>query len=134
MVEEKGLPEAVADQIGEYVKLHGGKELLEQLAGDSKLMAVQDAQLGIGDMRLLLQYCEMFGVLDKVSGLTWEYPCSKATFRDLQILARGWISLVPMMLAVEVTICLLLSYPRCPLTSALLEVLTTTLVSSMRLS
>ena len=67
MVEEKGLGEEVADRIGEYVKLHGGKDLLEQLLADQKLMAVKDAQVGLEGMRLLLHYCELYGVLDKVS-------------------------------------------------------------------
>ena len=66
MVEEKGLQEEVADRIGEYVKLSGGKELLEQLLADSKLTAVKDAQAGLDSMKLLLHYCELYGVLDKV--------------------------------------------------------------------
>ena len=67
MVEEKGLQEDVADRIGEYVKLHGGKELLEQLIADQKLTSVKDAQVGLEGMKLLLIYCELYGVLDKVS-------------------------------------------------------------------
>ena len=67
MVEEKGLQEEVADRIGEYVKLHGGKELLEQLLADPKLTAVKDAKAGLEGMRLLLGYCELYGVLDRVS-------------------------------------------------------------------
>ena len=66
MVEEKGLQEDVADKIGDYVKLHGGKDLLEQLFADQKLVAVKDAQLGLEGMKLLLHYCELYGVLDKV--------------------------------------------------------------------
>lgn len=67
MVEEKGLQEDVADRIGEYVKLHGGKELLEQLLADQKLTAIKDATIGLEGMKLLLHYCELYGVLDKVS-------------------------------------------------------------------
>lgn len=66
MVEEKGLQEDVADRIGEYVKLHGGKELLEKLLADQKLTAIKDATIGLEGMRLLLHYCELYGVLDKV--------------------------------------------------------------------
>lgn len=66
MVGEKGLEEGVADAIGEYVKLHGSHELLKKLMSDPKLMAVQRASAGLEDMRLLLQYCELFGVLDQV--------------------------------------------------------------------
>ena len=67
MVEEKGLQEEVANVIGEYVKLHGGFELVEKLASDARLVAVENAVAGLQDMRLLLQYCDNFGVLDKVS-------------------------------------------------------------------
>ena len=67
MVDEKGLQEDVADRIGEYVKLHGGKELLEQLLADQKLTAIKDAMTGLEGMRLLLHYCELYGVLDKVT-------------------------------------------------------------------
>ena len=66
MVEEKGLQEDVADRIGDYVKLHGGKDLLEQLFADQKLVAVKDAQIGLEGMKLLLHYCELYGVLNKV--------------------------------------------------------------------
>ena len=67
MVDEKGLQEDVADRIGEYVKLHGSKELLEQLLADQKLTAIKDAMTGLEGMRLLLHYCELYGVLDKVT-------------------------------------------------------------------
>lgn len=66
MVEEKGLEEKVADNIGEYVKLNGSFELVENLTSDPKLMDVKTAVAGVEDMKLLLQYCKLFGVLDKV--------------------------------------------------------------------
>ena len=66
MVEEKGLAGEVADRIGHYVKLHGGIEMLEQLAQDPALVAVKDAKVGLDEMRVLLRFCELFGVLDKV--------------------------------------------------------------------
>ena len=66
MVEEKGLEEGVADVIGDYVKLSGGFDLVEQLRSDQRLMAVQSAAAGLEDMRLLLQYCDLFGVLNNV--------------------------------------------------------------------
>lgn len=68
MVEEKGLTEEVADRIGEYVQLRGGRELVEKLGADPRLSAVKDAQLGLADMQLLLHYSELFGVLDNVRG------------------------------------------------------------------
>ena len=66
-MEEKGLSGEAADKIEGYVKLHGGKELLEQLLADQSLMAVKDAAVGLEEMKLLLQYCELFGVLEHVS-------------------------------------------------------------------
>lgn len=68
MVEEKGLQSEVADAIGEYVKLSGGFELLDKLVSDPRLMAVKTAAAGLEDMKLLLRYCDLFGVLDKVCG------------------------------------------------------------------
>ena len=66
MVEEKGIEETVANKIGEYVKLNGRFELLEKLMSDQRLTAVTSSMAGLEDMKLLLQYCELFGVLDKV--------------------------------------------------------------------
>ena len=68
MVKEKGLDEGVADRIGHYVKKHGAKELVEELSADTKLMSVENAKQGLEDMKLLLHYCELFGVLGKVLG------------------------------------------------------------------
>ena len=68
MVEEKGIPADVADQIGKYVKNHGKLELVEQLSSDPQLTAVKDAQDGLYEMKLMLQYCELWGIRDKASG------------------------------------------------------------------
>ena len=72
MVEEKGLPDQVADKIGEYVKRSKkgseSSKLLEMLSDSSlELSKVAIAREGLQDMKLLLQYCEVMGVLDKVS-------------------------------------------------------------------
>uniref|UniRef100_A0AAR5P5C2 histidine--tRNA ligase n=1 Tax=Dendroctonus ponderosae TaxID=77166 RepID=A0AAR5P5C2_DENPD len=67
MVEEKGLSEAAADQIGEYVKLNGGKELVEKLLNDDKLSKNKSALEGLEAIKLLLGYCEIFYISDKVS-------------------------------------------------------------------
>ena len=66
-MEEKGIPADVADQIGKYVKQHGKLDLVEQLSADPQLSAVKDAQDGLEEMKLMLQYCDLFGILDKVS-------------------------------------------------------------------
>ncbi|KAJ7239759.1 hypothetical protein B0H12DRAFT_1204160 [Mycena haematopus] len=67
MTVEKGLDEAVADKIGEYVKHKGGPSLLEQLTTDEVLMANANAKQGVTDMGLLFTYLRVYGVLDKIS-------------------------------------------------------------------
>ncbi|TXT12880.1 hypothetical protein VHUM_01281 [Vanrija humicola] len=69
MTVEKGLDEAVADRIGEYVGLKGkGREVLAKLQADEKLNAIASAKEGLADMALLFDYLEhAFGVLDKIS-------------------------------------------------------------------
>lgn len=66
MVEEKGLEAEVADRIEGYVTIKGGRELLEKLKMDQKLMACENAKAGIEDMDLLIRYLDAFGVLDKI--------------------------------------------------------------------
>ncbi|BFZ61999.1 Cytoplasmic and mitochondrial histidine tRNA synthetase [Saitoella coloradoensis] len=67
MVQEKGLDEAVADRIGEYVQLKGGRDLLEKLQADEKLQANKSGAAGTADMALLMDYLEAFDILDNVS-------------------------------------------------------------------
>ncbi|KAL7414313.1 hypothetical protein BDY24DRAFT_386502 [Mrakia frigida] len=68
MVEEKGLDGAVADKIGEYVSLKGnGPALLARLESDAALNGIKTAVEGLADMKLLFQYLEIFGCLDRMS-------------------------------------------------------------------
>ncbi|KAI9099407.1 histidyl-tRNA synthetase [Phlyctochytrium arcticum] len=67
MVEEKGLAPEVADRIGKYVGKKGLKELCDELAAHPELSQNKRAMEGVEDMRLLLQYLEVFNVLPKVS-------------------------------------------------------------------
>jgi len=67
MVKEKNLAEDIADKIYEYVQLKGGMDLVEKLLENEKLMSNKSAKQGVEDMKLLLNYCQLFGVLDKVS-------------------------------------------------------------------
>jgi histidyl-tRNA synthetase len=71
MVHEKGLDEAAADRIGEYVKLNGGMDLVEKLASDAVLMGNEKGKRGVDEMRLLLEYLKIFNV-DKVS-FRWKW-------------------------------------------------------------
>ena len=66
MVEEKGLDPIAADKIGEYVKLRGGVELVDQLTKDEQLYNNPVAKAGIDDMKLLLEYIELYQISDKV--------------------------------------------------------------------
>lgn len=67
MVGEKGLEPSVADKIGEYVKLKGGMELVELLTADEALSNNKSAKAALEDMKLLLQYVDLFGITDKVT-------------------------------------------------------------------
>ncbi|CRK90541.1 CLUMA_CG004245, isoform A, partial [Clunio marinus] len=67
MIDEKGLDEATADRIGEYVRLNGGVELVEKLLKDEKLKKVPSAVEGLEGMKLLLQYCAIFDVANHVA-------------------------------------------------------------------
>ena len=66
MIDEKGLDEATADKIGEYVRLSGGVELVDKLLNDEKLKKIPSAVEGLEGMKLLLKYCAIFGVSKKV--------------------------------------------------------------------
>lgn len=67
MVEEKGLDTAAADKIWDYVQLSGGTDLLEKLLQDESLTRQKQAVEGLEDIKLLLQYCEAYGISDRVS-------------------------------------------------------------------
>ncbi|KAJ2847284.1 Cytoplasmic and mitochondrial histidine tRNA synthetase [Coemansia brasiliensis] len=66
MTEEKGLSSEVADRIGEYVQLRGGKELLSKLRELAPLMQTTRAQEGVHEMELFFEYAEIYNVLDQV--------------------------------------------------------------------
>ena len=66
MTVDKGLDEAVADKIGTYVKLKGGRDLLEKLAKDEELTKNKSASEGIADMQLLYDFMDAFEITEKV--------------------------------------------------------------------
>ena len=76
MIDEKGLEPSIADAIGEYVKYHGGMEVLEKIEADEKLGANKSGKDGIADMKLLLKYCELFGGVDEVRRFFFQYIVS----------------------------------------------------------
>ncbi|KAM9356610.1 histidine--tRNA ligase [Symphorus nematophorus] len=66
MVNEKGLSEEAADQIGEYVSMQGGMDLAERLLQDQKMSQSKQACAGLTDIKLLFSYLQLFQVTDKV--------------------------------------------------------------------
>ncbi|XP_047989763.1 histidine--tRNA ligase, cytoplasmic isoform X2 [Leguminivora glycinivorella] len=66
MINEKGVTLEAADKIGEYVRLNGGPELAEKLLKDEKLSKTKAAVEGLEGIKLLLHYCELFGIKDKI--------------------------------------------------------------------
>ncbi|XP_072748275.1 histidine--tRNA ligase, cytoplasmic isoform X2 [Anoplolepis gracilipes] len=66
MIEEKGLDEHIADKVGNYVSQSGGVELIAELRKDKELMRQSTAVQGLNFMELLLKYCKIFKVLDKI--------------------------------------------------------------------
>ncbi|PNY28782.1 Histidine-tRNA ligase, mitochondrial, partial [Tolypocladium capitatum] len=68
MIEEKGLPEHVADQIGEYVRHSGNvSEMVQFLRANETLCANADVRAGLDDMAILGSYLEALGVIDKIT-------------------------------------------------------------------
>ncbi|XP_054715969.1 histidine--tRNA ligase, cytoplasmic-like isoform X2 [Uloborus diversus] len=67
MVNEKHLDEAIATKIGEYVKRHGGADLVDELLQSPELSENKFAKQGLESMKLFFVYCELYDVLDKVS-------------------------------------------------------------------
>ncbi|KAL0081204.1 histidyl-tRNA synthetase [Phycomyces blakesleeanus] len=67
MTAEKGLPEDVADRIGEYVKLKGDHTLVEKLLQDQTLKANPSAAQGLKDMATLFEFLDVFDIRHKMS-------------------------------------------------------------------
>ncbi|XP_053320139.1 histidine--tRNA ligase, cytoplasmic-like [Spea bombifrons] len=67
LIEDKKLSPEIVDQIGEYIRLNGGVELIEQLCKDPKLLQNNVAMEGLIDLKLLCKYLKIFGITDKVS-------------------------------------------------------------------
>ena len=49
-----------------FICVLGGPELIEALLKDEKLGANKRAAEGLEEMKLLLRYCDLYGILDKV--------------------------------------------------------------------
>ncbi|RVE52530.1 hypothetical protein evm_002924 [Chilo suppressalis] len=66
MINEKGISPEAADRIGEYVRLNGSTELADKLLKDEKLSKIKAAIEGLEGIKMLLDYCELFGIKDKI--------------------------------------------------------------------
>ncbi|XP_057335316.1 histidine--tRNA ligase isoform X2 [Microplitis mediator] len=66
MIEEKQLDGEIADKIGGYVSKRGDAKLIEELRQDELLIKQPAAKQGLDAMELLLKYCDLFKVSDKV--------------------------------------------------------------------
>ncbi|CAK1551908.1 unnamed protein product [Leptosia nina] len=66
MINEKGVTPEAADKIGEYVRLNGSTELADKLLEDARLSKSKSAVEGLGGIKLLLHYCELMGIKDKI--------------------------------------------------------------------
>ncbi|KAF2463215.1 histidyl-tRNA synthetase [Lindgomyces ingoldianus] len=67
MVNEKGLDPTIADKIGEYVQLRGGRELVTKLQEMPEVGANASAKQGLEEMALLCNYLDIFSVLPALS-------------------------------------------------------------------
>lgn len=67
MINEKFLAPEIADKIGEYVQLNGKSELVQKLLQDENLIKKsKTAKDGLEAIQLVLNYCDLYGVTDKV--------------------------------------------------------------------
>ncbi|KAI6085021.1 histidyl-tRNA synthetase [Hypoxylon rubiginosum] len=68
MVEQKGLPEEVADKIGQYVLNKGTvDEMIKFIRSDEGLAANDEIKAGLADMDLLSAYSKELNTFDKIS-------------------------------------------------------------------
>merc|ERR1739844_367363 len=67
MVEEKHLDPEIAEKIGQYVKRSGGQDLIDELLASELGQKSKSAKAGLEDMKLFLNYSDLFGCADVVS-------------------------------------------------------------------
>lgn len=62
MINEKGLPEVSADRIGEFVKLRGGVELIDELLSREEIQGNDRIKKGLQDLKLMFGFLKLFGI------------------------------------------------------------------------
>lgn len=88
MVVDKGLDEAVADRIGEYVVLKGKRDLLEKLQKDEKLQANESMRKGFEEMELLFSYLES---LDALAPVSFDLSLARGLGTNLECLVKLFV-------------------------------------------
>lgn len=66
MISEKNLDPLAADKIGKFVLRSGGLDLIAELESENELGLNKTAKTGLEAMKLLLNYCEIYGVQGSV--------------------------------------------------------------------
>lgn len=77
MVDEKGLPEDVADRVGAYVRMHGTERLVDELAADPALAGHAAAARGLQAMRLFFEYARQLGLGDDGAVLSFDLSLAR---------------------------------------------------------
>lgn len=67
MINEKGLSEDTADRIGEFVKMRGGVELVNELLDRADVQGNERVKRGLGDLKLMFGFLKLFGIEGDVS-------------------------------------------------------------------
>lgn len=67
MINEKGLEAGVADRIGEFVKLRGGLELVNELLERPDVRGNDRLSRGLNDLKEMFGFLEIFGIAGDVS-------------------------------------------------------------------
>lgn len=66
MIDEKGLNENVADNVGKYIQQFGDVELIEKLSQDEFLNKIPSILKGLEELKTLLNYCSLLGIQNDV--------------------------------------------------------------------
>lgn len=67
MIKEKELSEMVADRIGEFVKMNGSIELVEELLANKEFAENKRATKGLMEIKTLFDYCRIFEIDSSIS-------------------------------------------------------------------
>lgn len=66
MTQEKGLDETIADKIGEYIKMSGSTELIDELQKNEHLNKIPSVTKGLEELKSLFHYCKILGLEEEI--------------------------------------------------------------------